>query len=327
MSAEQKILINKILGKKDDNTDVFGYIRVSTPMQLEKGYSIPAQDAIIRDYCKKNKYNLLDVFHDDAISGADNDREGINKALALLKPGMKIVTVEQSRFTRDNYFFTKMMRKLEKKKCSLVFLDKNIDTQDKNTSVMTGIMSVLNENERKMTSERVTRVMTHMSESGTLVCKPRFGYCVKDGEILENPEEQKVISFIREVVNINPDIKIKFLVRLIKEKNFELRDGTDVTCPFICKIIRDNNIGFNFKKTKPPFGISVVRKGKKSTWCENEKEQQIIQLIKNLLQENPKMTVSNITRFLNSNNITFGNNREFYPAKVSSIIQYYNLRP
>ena len=40
------------------------YVRVSTDDQRDNGYSIDSQLRMIKEYCKKNNYNIVDVYND-----------------------------------------------------------------------------------------------------------------------------------------------------------------------------------------------------------------------------------------------------------------------
>ena len=45
------------------------YVRVSTDDQRDNGYSIDSQLRMIKEYCEKNEYNIVDVYNDAGHSG------------------------------------------------------------------------------------------------------------------------------------------------------------------------------------------------------------------------------------------------------------------
>ncbi|MCD8501566.1 MAG: recombinase family protein [Bacillaceae bacterium] len=58
-----------------------GYVRVSTKEQAIEGYSLENQRNDIRAHCKTKGWELLDIFGDEGISGAELEkRKGLQKA-------------------------------------------------------------------------------------------------------------------------------------------------------------------------------------------------------------------------------------------------------
>lgn len=47
------------------------YVRVSTDEQRDNGYSIDSQLRMIKEYCEKNSYDIVDVYNDAGHSGKD----------------------------------------------------------------------------------------------------------------------------------------------------------------------------------------------------------------------------------------------------------------
>ena len=47
------------------------YVRVSTDDQRDNGYSIDSQLRMIKEYCEKNEYDIVDVYNDAGHSGKD----------------------------------------------------------------------------------------------------------------------------------------------------------------------------------------------------------------------------------------------------------------
>lgn len=45
------------------------YVRVSTDDQRDNGYSIDLQLRMIKEYCEKNDYDIVDIYNDAGHSG------------------------------------------------------------------------------------------------------------------------------------------------------------------------------------------------------------------------------------------------------------------
>ncbi|MCY9136853.1 recombinase family protein [Bacillus atrophaeus] len=67
---------------------VFGYVRVSTETQAEKGYGKDVQETAINVYCKINKLELVKIFMDLGVSGTLFPRDGITDLFAALSEGV-----------------------------------------------------------------------------------------------------------------------------------------------------------------------------------------------------------------------------------------------
>jgi hypothetical protein len=71
--------------------------------------------------------------------------------------------------------------------------------------------------------------MKFMKQKGVLRTKPPFGQqitMINDKKtIIENPKEQKVISFIKQLVEQYPKIKLTTIMKALKENNMTLRNG------------------------------------------------------------------------------------------------------
>ena len=47
------------------------YVTVSTDDQRDNGYSIDLQLRMIKEYCEKNDYDIVDIYNDAGHSGKD----------------------------------------------------------------------------------------------------------------------------------------------------------------------------------------------------------------------------------------------------------------
>ena len=61
------------------------YVRVSADDQRDNGYSIDSQLRMIKEYCEKNEYDIVDVYNDAGHSGKDLMRPEMQRLLKDIK--------------------------------------------------------------------------------------------------------------------------------------------------------------------------------------------------------------------------------------------------
>ncbi len=81
------------------------YTRVSTDEQRDNGYSIDSQLRMIKDYCEKNNYDIVDIYNDAGYSGKDLMRPEMQRLLQDIKSRKldKLIAIKVDRLTRNNY--------------------------------------------------------------------------------------------------------------------------------------------------------------------------------------------------------------------------------
>ena len=81
------------------------YVRVSTDDQRDNGYSIDSQLRMIKEYCEKNEYNIVDVYNDARHSGKDLIRPKMQRLLKDIKSKKidKLVAIKVDWLTCNNY--------------------------------------------------------------------------------------------------------------------------------------------------------------------------------------------------------------------------------
>ena len=69
------------------------YVGVSTDDQRDNGYSIDSQLRMIKEYCEKNEYDIVDVYNDAGHSGKDLMRPEMQRLLKDIKYFIKALIV------------------------------------------------------------------------------------------------------------------------------------------------------------------------------------------------------------------------------------------
>lgn len=177
------------------------YIRVSTDDQVE--YSPASQLEKIREYAKRNDYILPDeyIYMDEGISGRHTAKRAafnqmIGTAKQKPKPFDAILLWKFSRFARnreDSIVYKSMLRK----QCGIdvISISENVG-DDKMSVLIEALIEAMDEYYSINLSEEVKRGMTEKVSRGEAVTAPSFGYCIKDGVYLPDPETAPAVKRI-----------------------------------------------------------------------------------------------------------------------------------
>jgi DNA invertase Pin-like site-specific DNA recombinase len=199
----------------DGKQCAIGYIRVSTKIQVDDGYSLEAQEAKIYKECKNRDLFCKRIYIDKGISGGTMEkRHGMKTLMSTMEENDWIISASVSRLSRDAMDLMTITKGIEKKKCHLVLLDLNIDLTTPAGKLILNMMGGQAQFEREIISERVKAIMHYLEETGKLVKKPKIGWKVNpdksDGaeHYIVNSEEIRIVEQIRSIRNTFPSMKI-----------------------------------------------------------------------------------------------------------------------
>ena len=140
---------------------VYGYIRVSTDTQSEKGYGLATQRQAIEKYCQDNGLELLETFEDRGLSGAEaienaedglvSKRKGLVKLLSMLDRANTIVVMNTSRLWRSDIAKVLIRREIERKNGEIISIEQprySVKQKDPSEILINGMFELLDEYER-----------------------------------------------------------------------------------------------------------------------------------------------------------------------------------
>ncbi len=210
--------------------EAFLYARISSKMQLsDTSHSIPAQIAIMKNYCQFEKLFVSTVFFDLAMTGKNANRPALKSLLTKLKPGVTVVVASLSRLARNVKNSLEILELIDQKQAYLTLLDMKVNTNTPLGRMLFQVLSSLAEFETSQTSERISNVMSNMSSTGTLRPKPPYGweFVGKNVPWKKIPREQAMIAYVRQLRLDQPALTISQLCRhLNKLKDPGLRKET-----------------------------------------------------------------------------------------------------
>jgi len=179
-----------------------GYARVSTLGQADEGVSLDAQRERIAAWASAQGYDLVAVHVDAGLSGkrADN-RPGLQAAMAdACRQKAALVTYSLSRLARSVPDAYTLAGKLEKAGANLVLLTESVDTTTAAGRMFFGMLAVLAQFERDLTSERTASALAHLREQGQRVSgKAPFGFKFEGGATVPDNSERAVLARIQKM--------------------------------------------------------------------------------------------------------------------------------
>ena len=203
------------------------YVRVSTDDQRDNGYSIDSQLRMIKEYCEKNDYSIVDVYNDAGHSGKDLMRPEMQRLLADIKSKKidKLIAIKVDRLTRNNYGGFWLLNYCEKHDVKIELILEPYDVSTANGEMIFGMNLVFGQRERKEIGARTKRAMEEMALEKVHPAKAPYGYIrnVETGHLEVEPIEAQVIKQIFELCK--QGTSSRGIATVMKDNNSYLKIG------------------------------------------------------------------------------------------------------
>jgi DNA invertase Pin-like site-specific DNA recombinase len=156
----------------------YGYVRVSTGTQAEKGYGLDAQRDEIKRYCAAQGIALATIFEDAGISGnikdTDDDeaigkRAGLIEMLATLEPGDAVIVLNTSRLWRSDMTKAIVRREIMRKAAKVTSIEQpkyDLYSKDPGEYLINAIMEALDVYDRMTITLKLARGRTVKAKGG-----------------------------------------------------------------------------------------------------------------------------------------------------------------
>ena len=141
------------------------YVRVSTDTQQT---GLESQIRALKDWCNRNQIDQYEIFADEGISGAKEDRPSLNRLMAMVENNQveQIIVFSFSRFARSTSHLLKGLKIFKEKNTRFISTTEAIDTNSPLGVALYTILGALAQLEREMIIERVRAGMANAKAKG-----------------------------------------------------------------------------------------------------------------------------------------------------------------
>ena len=219
---------------------VAAYARVSTDAD-EQENSLENQIEYFQKLISENpEYELVDVYHDFAMSGYKETRPGFQRMLADCRAGKvdMIITKSVTRFARNTATFLKATRELRDLGIGVYFELQNINTLTQAGELLVTVYAAFAEEESKTYRDlnlmsykrRYTEGIPHYQLQRSL------GYDIVDGEVVIVPEEAEIVKRIFKMTK--DGYRLVTIASVLNDEGIRTKAGARFTQEYIFRMIR-----------------------------------------------------------------------------------------
>jgi DNA invertase Pin-like site-specific DNA recombinase len=202
--------------------------------------SIEVQRAKVEAYAALYDVELVEVVVDAGASAKSLDREGLTRALSMLRTGKAeaLLVVKLDRLTRsvrdlgelvDGYFANG--------KAALLSVSEQIDTRSAAGRLVLNVLASVGQWEREAIGERTAAAMAHKAAQGDYCggAAP-YGYAVEDGRLVPVESEQAVLAAAREARAAG--LSLRAVARVLAERGYRNRAGGRLSHVWVDRVMQ-----------------------------------------------------------------------------------------
>ena len=177
------------------------YIRVSTQLQADEGFSLEAQQGRLEAFCTAQGWHVCPdhIYIDAGVSGKTTDRPQFNAMLEAAQAGSikRIVAMKLDRMARNVREFLATVDQLKAWGCDLVLVKESFDTSTPHGRFALTMFAAMAELEASTITERVmSGKQQKASKGGYNGSRCPFGYTYSGGEFKKHDSQAAVVRDI-----------------------------------------------------------------------------------------------------------------------------------
>lgn len=203
------------------------YVRVSTDEQRDNGYSIDSQIRMLKEYCEKKEYSIIDIYNDAGYSGKNLNRPAMQRLIQDIEKGKidKLVAIKTDRLTREGFDGYWLLNYCEKYNVKIELTLEPFDVSTANGEMMFGMNLIFGQRERKEIGARTKRGLEEMAIQKKHPAKAPYGYTRNEetGHLEINPIEAEVVKEIFELCS--KGLAYRKIAQIMRDSNRYLRAG------------------------------------------------------------------------------------------------------
>jgi site-specific DNA recombinase len=216
-----------------------GYIRISK--EEEGSISLDYQRSEIEKYCQREGLQLTAIESDEGISGKSIEaRPAVQRVLHAVDTQAvdAVIVYKSDRMSRDGIESLQIEKLfLLRSVAYLSTTEGSLTSESVDDEFMAFIRAGLNQRERKLISLRTKQALNRKREKGERIGgRPKYGWRVTNGEMLQEPSEQEAIFRMKELMA--KGYSTREIVRQLVADGIRTRAGGHFTQTQVVRILR-----------------------------------------------------------------------------------------
>ena len=146
------------------------YLRVSTSDQTTLN-----QEILLKEFCKRNNYEIYKIYKDEGVSGSKTSREGLDRMLQDMRQRYfeALIVWKLDRLGRSVQHLLQILEELKNKNVRLICTDMNIDTGTPQGKFFFTVIGAFAELEREIITERINAGISRAKKQGKHMGRPK----------------------------------------------------------------------------------------------------------------------------------------------------------